>query len=313
MSPSRILALVLLAVAAAAATPAFAADPCPVLRAGTDAGEPPDHARRIAIAACEEHRLWYRTFIGLDGRIAGSKVREAEASPLANGQSAWRRVVDYWRGGGLADMAGACNGGDAACRAFVVDTPWSAAFVSWVMRRAGVPGFRSSPSHVRYVRHARRAPHESAWRFLDPAVAAPGQGDMLCYVRVPQRSFGHDGLDARLAASDAGLDMHCDIVVGTNPSVGDAPGTAYLIGGNVLDGVTMRLLPLAGDGRFASLPRRPPAGDQCSPDLQTACDANGQDWAVLLQLRPSEDLVAMVHGGGVRDTGARLATAAAPR
>jgi len=56
--------------------PSIAADACPLLRAQTDA---PTVATRIAAAACEEHQLWYRPFIDLDGRYAGSRVREAEA------------------------------------------------------------------------------------------------------------------------------------------------------------------------------------------------------------------------------------------
>src|SRR3546814_18864149 len=47
---------------------AAAADPCPLLRA--QAGSPVV-ATRIAAAACEEHQLWYRPFIDLDGRHAG--------------------------------------------------------------------------------------------------------------------------------------------------------------------------------------------------------------------------------------------------
>ena len=281
----------------AAAWPAHAADPCPLLRAQTGAAAT---ATRVAAIACEEHQLWYRPFIDRDGRLAGSQVREAEAALLANGQPAWLRVVDYWRGSGLLYQAlqrpGANDcvhaGGTSAapaCRGYIVDTPWSAAFVSWVLGRAALPGFRGSASHVGYVRDAYRDPEGSAYRVADPRAVRPGQGDLLCYVRVAARSYGFPGLASLLSSDDAGLGMHCDIVVAAQP--GDA--TAYLVGGNVLDGVTMRLLPLTPGGQFADLPARLADGAACTPDSPAACNANRQDWAVLLQLRPAQELAGL--------------------
>lgn len=283
----------------AAAWPAVAADTCPLLRAETGA---PLAATRIAAAACEEHQLWYRPFIDRDGRYANSQVREAEASLLANGQPAWLRVVDYWRGSGLLYQAlqrpGAndcmhAGGGHAApaCRGFVIDTPWSAAFVSWVLRRAGLPGFKGSASHVGYVRDAYRNPEGSAFRVADPRAVRPGQGDLLCYVRVAGRSYGFAGLAGLLSRDDAGLGMHCDIVV----SVQARDATAYLVGGNVLDGVTMRLLPLTPGGQFEDLPARLAGDPACTPDLPAACSANRQDWAALLQLRPAGELAGLAQ------------------
>ena len=275
---------------------AAAADVCPLLRAQVDS---PTVATRIAAAACEEHELWYRSFIDTDGRLAGSRVREAEAGLLANGQPAWLRVVDYWRGSGLLGSASARPGASdcayagmgqyasPACRAFVVDTPWSAAFVSWVMARARVPGFNGSASHVRYVRDAYRDPAGNAYQVANPVSARPQPGDLLCYVRVASRVYGFGGLAGLLSSNEAGLGMHCDIVVAANP---DNDRIAYLVGGNVLDGVTMRLLPLTPGGQFADLPMRLPDAPACSPDAPSACNASRQDWAVLLQLKPAQQL-----------------------
>lgn len=280
----------------AASGPAIAADVCPLLRAQVQS---PVASTRIAAAACEEHQIWFRPFIDLEGRLAGSRVREAEAGLLANGQAAWLRVVDYWRGSGLLERAaarpgagecayaGASSYASPACRAFVVDTPWSAAFVSWVMRRAQVPGFDGSPSHVSYVRDAYRDPTGSAYRVANPLSARPAQGDLLCYVRVASRVYGFGGLAGLLSSEDSGLQMHCDVVVAANP---DDDRTAYLVGGNVLDGVTMRLLRLTPGGQFADLPLRSGADPECSPDAPAACNASRQDWAVLLQLRPAQEL-----------------------
>lgn len=299
-SPSswRVLGCVMVLWLLGAAWPAHAADPCPLLRAQTGA---PATVTRVAAIACDEHQMWYRPFIDRDGRLAGSQVREAEAALLANGQPAWLRVVDYWRGSGLLYQAlqrpGANDcvraGGPyaaPACRGFIVDTPWSAAFVSWVLGRAALPGFRGSASHVGYVRDAYRDPEGSAYRVADPRAVRPGQGDLLCYVRVAARSYGFPGLASLLSGDDAGLGMHCDIVVAVQQ--GDA--TAYLVGGNVLDGVTMRLLPLTPGGQFAELPARAADGATCTPDTPAACNANRQDWAVLLQLRPATELARLL-------------------
>jgi len=289
------LSLLLLAAWLLPGLPALAVDPCPLVRAQQSA---PDAATRIAAVACEEHQAWHRPFIDREGRLAGSVVREAEAARLANGQPAWLRVSDYWRGSGLlwqvmqrpgaSDCAHASEQHAApACRTFVVDTPWSAAFVSWVMRRAALPGFSGSASHVDYVRTAYRDPEGSAYRIVDPRAARPAVGDLLCYVRVPGRSYGFGGLATLFSSEGGGLGMHCDIVVSTGEA-GDR--TARLVGGNVLDGVTMRLLPLTAGGRFDDLPARMDDGPDCSPDQPAACSANRQDWAALLQLRPQAEL-----------------------
>jgi len=292
---TRLLSLVLLLSPMAA----FAADPCPLLRAQVDAADP---ATRLAAAACEEHLRWHRPFIDERGRYAGSTVREAETALLTTGEQAWRRVAGYWQGAGLlprlqhrpgaydCTFAPFATQPSAACRAFLVDVPWSAAFISWTARRARLPGFNGSPSHVDYVRDAYRNPETSAYRVANPVATRPGRGDMLCYVRAANRVFGFAGLATLLSSEDGGLGMHCDIVVG---AAGEGAANAYLVGGNVLDGVTMRLLPLSAGGQFASLAMRAVEDPPCTPDTPLACDANRQDWAVLLQLRPAAELAAL--------------------
>lgn len=277
---------------------AFAADPCPALQAQPMA-EP---AARIASIACAEHVAWYRPFMDRNGRLASASVSEAESSGLADGSQTWRRVAAYWQHSGLLrQMSGFTGAGECAfagsesrpspaCRGFVVDTPWSAAFVSWVMTRARLPGFRPSASHIGYVRDAVMQPQDSPWEVRDPASGIPGPGDLLCYVRMPGRTYGHAGLLAAVRADGGGLQMHCDIVVAANP---DNDATAYLIGGNVLQGVTMRLLPINRSGRLWGLPTTAGAAAPCSPDNEAGCSFNRQDWAVLLKLKPPDTLAAL--------------------
>jgi hypothetical protein len=87
--------------------------------------------------------------------------------------------------------------------------------------------------------------------------------------------------------------MHCDVVVAANPG---NDGKAYLVGGNVQQAVTMRMLPLNRNGQFWSLPRRMGAEDGCAPDNPQACNFNRQDWAVLLKLKPEASLARLPRG-----------------
>jgi len=281
---------------------AHAADICPRIGQQVAAA---DAATRIAALACHEHGLWYRPFIDRNGRIASSTIMESEALLLDDGQSqAWRRVARYWQESGVlrqvgqlpgaVECAGAASGSYPApgCRAFVIDNPWSAAFVSWVMRKAGLPGFRASASHITYVRDAYQQPESSAYQFLDPTHARPAAGDLLCYVRHKNRLYGYAGLVSVISAGNGGLDMHCEIVAAASPG---NDSTAYLIGGNVQQGVTMRLLPLNRNGEFWGLPQRMGAESLCAPDNEAACNFNRQDWAVLLKLK-SADALAKLPG-----------------
>ncbi|MDH5833613.1 DUF2272 domain-containing protein [Luteimonas kalidii] len=293
MSP-RLVLLVFASLWLFAST-AAAADPCQALPA--QAAQSQDASQRIAAAACTEHRAWFRPLIDVDGRIGAMKVREAERTRLADGQPAWQRVVEYWRGSGLLWQAGA---GDCAytdvpgpsCRAFVVDTPWSAAFVSWVLRKARLPGFDGSASHLHYVRRAYREPFLSPYRVADPRAAQVRTGDMLCYVRGTARTYGFGALATLLSGNEPGLAMHCDVVVGITVAP-DHARTAHLVGGNVYDSVTMRRLRLTQGDRFADLPMRLASDPECSPESPYACDLNRQDWSVLLQLRPGEELAGL--------------------
>ncbi len=276
---------------------AHAADACPQLWQQTYAS---DVATRIAAVACREHMLWYRPFIDRNGRQASAPMMEAESSLLSVGDDrAWQRVARYWRDSGLLAAIGHRRGATEclyasatgpqaeACRGFVVDTPWSAAFISWVMREARVPGFRGSSRHFTYVQAAYQQPSSNAFDIIDVAKAKPVVGDLICYVRQYSRLFGYEGL-VPLLRSGSSLDMHCDIVVAVNPG---NDSTAYAIGGNVQQSVTMRMLPLNRNGEFwGGLPLRIGDGTLCAPDNEAACNMNRQDWAAILRLKSSREL-----------------------
>ncbi|PJK10739.1 hypothetical protein CO614_08070 [Lysobacteraceae bacterium NML120232] len=255
---------------------------------------------RIVEIANREHEAWARPFIDLQGRLASRRTAEAERSRLADGAEAWERVVAYWRDSGtLSRVFGSypaayqCQDpftssyARSECRSFVVDAPWSAAFISYVMVKAGASGFRHSASHIDYIRAAYRG--NGPYTFADPNQTPVAPGDMLCYIRNNRNVVGFGGLSAFLESSHGGLQSHCDIAVKVTPN------EVWLVGGNVANMVTLRKLRLDPQGR-AVLPR-PISNDwvasdedgqspACSPDNEAACSMNRQNWAALLKLKP---------------------------
>ena len=215
-------------------------------------------AAAIVRTACQEHKAWLQPFIDVDGRLASMTVTEAERSRLADDTPAWQRVARYWRESGtlssMFHIAGAQSclyqgGGresDNDCRAYLVDNPWSAAFVSWVMARAPLPGFQGSARHVDYIARAWRDPEGSPYSFADPYASRPAPGDLLCHLR-DTATRGPAGLRQALESRQVPQRSHCDIV-GAADLAGDR--RLYLVGGNVLNAVTMRILPLDGEGRL---------------------------------------------------------------
>ncbi|MGO4549854.1 DUF2272 domain-containing protein [Lysobacter sp. 2RAF19] len=265
------------------------------------AGEPCDIAappattwgQRVAAVACAESRLWFSPFLDEQGRLASIRVAEAENSRLQDGTTmAWRRVVDYWKGTGLLyGMSGHMGAnecgysldvwpGSAACRAFVIDTPWSATFVSFVYVRAGVPGFAPSASHFDFVRQALKGGPDAPLRFADPDTQAPAVGDLLCFTRGQSVPMGSAGIRAYVDRGGDNIAMHCDIVV----SIDD--GKLYAVGGNVLQGVTMRTLHVNRTGALWNLPHRGTMTVACTPGASAGCTFNRQDWVALLKLEP---------------------------
>lgn len=249
----------------------------------------------IVRTACNEHRLWYRPFIDSEGRAANLGVSEAEREYLSDdGMPAWQRVVAYWRDSGTLGPMGSQPGAsscmapfgtrytDSDCRAFLIDNPWSAAFISWVMSRAGVPGFTRSPRHIDYIRAAYQ--NSGPYRMVDPAQEKPAPGDLLCYLRDRNETLSYAGLVQQLSGGKvANWKSHCEVVIAANMG-GDH--TLYLIGGNVMNTVAMRKLALDRNGRIQLPPARSndPYDMGCTPGREDECNFNRQDWAALLKL-----------------------------
>jgi hypothetical protein len=284
---------------------ARAEDVCELSRQSTNASPA---ALRIAQVACDEHALWRKPFINAQGRIVRLASMEAEKDMLGDGRTpTWRRVAHYWKASGLLDDntrweqsrvdaggsdrrngASDCVGdaqdwaAKAACRAFLIDVPWSATFVSFVMRTADISGFVHTSSHAYYIGDAMRRPDDGPYRLADPGREAPAVGDLLCYLREKNRVYGYRGLVDMLGRSSRPFDSHCDIVVGVDIN-GDSK--LYAIGGNVVQGVTMRKLNLNRRG-LLSLSMKQDGDDAKVFEIsdEKNYNLNRQDWAALLKL-----------------------------
>lgn len=120
--------------------------------------------------------------------------------------------------------------------------PWSAAFISWVMCESGLDQperFRRDISHRVYVDQAIRAADgeapEAAYAARDPGQAPLLPGDLLCNSRGGWR---YETVADRRPDLGEYAGMHCDVVVRVFDD------RVAVIGGNVIQGVTLTLIPL---------------------------------------------------------------------
>ena len=258
-------------------------------------------SQRIVQVALRENGYWYQPFIDTNGGLRSQHTTESERVRLTDGTESWSKVVAYWLNSGtLFDMidsgiagASTCQYASISstrseCRAFLLDNPWSAAFISYVMVQAQVPGFHTSPAHIDYIRDAFNG--TGPYLAMDPGITTPQPGDLLCYVRNTAAIIGYEGLRAAFSANPALRQAaHCDVVV----NVSTAQHLLETVGGNVLNGVTLRKLQL--DARNIPILPRPASfsdGDEdgsgetgCSPATEGLCSLNRQNWAALLKLK----------------------------
>ncbi|MGR9116065.1 MAG: DUF2272 domain-containing protein [Gammaproteobacteria bacterium] len=126
--------------------------------------------------------------------------------------------------------------------------PWSSAFIGWLARSAGVPEYDlpSTVLHWDYIEHALNAGTKARFVAHDARWYAPNPGDLLCAPRGEGfieivKSFKH----LRRGS------FHCDLVVAKRSDQLD------LIGGNVLDAVSLTHVNLDVRGCALPTPHRP--------------------------------------------------------
>lgn len=121
------------------------------------------------------------------------------------------------------------------------DVPWSAAFISWVVHRAGpaYKNFRFTAGHAAFVHHAikSRVVGDTSVPFWGYPIdkAKPELGDIV------QRNRGGGNFSFAYAESHSSYVSHSDIVVEVRPDV------IRVIGGNVGDTVSMKSMTRSGD------------------------------------------------------------------
>lgn len=124
------------------------------------------------------------------------------------------RLMAYWQAAGLSPVDAA----DAIRRRAY----WSAAFINYVLAKAGVP-YLPSPSHVGYLAAAKRA-----GRLYPANSKSPQPGNIVCFERDGSGVSWENVDDGRFRAA------HCDVVISNNGN------NINVIGGNVSDSVTQR-------------------------------------------------------------------------
>jgi hypothetical protein len=194
---------------------------------------------------------------------------------------------------------------EAALRAAIVDTSWSAAFISYVIRQAGVApsAFKFSNAHRAYIYDAfavsaaelKTETREGIYRAC-PLTTRPRVGDLICQQREPGLVDQSDeAVRERIRAEVDGAAepsvrrTHCEVVAHV-----DKPARkVYSIGGNVDQAVAARKLNLRRDLTFSTQKGNcggpgswtlPQATGQ-PPRVTRKCSLNDKKWFVLLQLR----------------------------
>jgi hypothetical protein len=200
---------------------------------------------------------------------------------------------------------------ETVLRAAIVDTPWSAAFVSYVVRQSGAPpnAFRFANAHRVYIYDAfaisaaelTKEAGEAIYRAC-PLPTRPRPGDLICHQREPALiDLTDEAVRERIRAelADGGQARsvrrtHCEVVA----HVDARARKVYTIGGNVNQAVSARKLnlrrrdlkfPAAQKGECGgrshwTLPQ-PVADMSRPPTLVDKCSLNDRKWFVLLQLR----------------------------
>jgi Uncharacterized protein conserved in bacteria (DUF2272) len=196
---------------------------------------------------------------------------------------------------------------EAALRAAIIDTPWSAAFVSYVIRQSGVAAnaFQFSNAHRAYIYDAFAASAaelsneagDRIYRACPITTTRPRAGDLICALRESSLADAsnaavHELIRAELAGGGARSvrRTHCEVVV----SIDARARKVYTIGGNVNQAVTARKLNLRRDLKFSATQKGHcggaghwilPQSSAQTPHAPGKCSLNDKKWFVLLQLR----------------------------
>lgn len=234
---------------------------------------------------------------------ASTLTDEAKAAPLLRTDAErLLRAAD-----GVSDPAAREILREAALRAAIIDTPWSAAFISYVIRQAGVTpdAFRFANAHRTFIYDAfqtsaaefNNAAGDRLYRACPLTATKPRAGDLICEQREPALADAsgeavRERIRLELDGDNSARSIqrtHCEVVA----FVDKAARKVYTIGGNVDQAVTVRKLNLRSDLRFSTAQkgRCGGAGHWTLPQpladapRKAKCSLNDKNWFVLLQAR----------------------------
>ena len=199
-------------------------------------------ADAVAIAL-REWRLWGSP---VDDDPPGTRPPPGENKPERY-PGMWQRVGEYWWEGEDASSVTAYWTGkhDANGHQFSAREdghyPWSAAFISYIMRIAGAGDrFPYAPAHAEYINAAKAQADAGSGPLIvtaeRPDRYAPQPGDIICLGRGGSRALTYDQLPT------GSFPGHCDMVVAKGN------GELSVIGGNVDDSVTEKHIPVTPEG-----------------------------------------------------------------
>ena len=249
-----LLAVFGLAACATSHPPVAATTPTPaapeLLSAGTGQVPPfsrlhyAPFARADAVAiAKREWRLWGTP---VDDDPPGTRPPPGDNKPERY-PGLWERVGEYWWESQDASSVTAYWTGkhDANGTVFPASQdghyPWSAAFISYIMRIAGAGDrFPYAPAHAEYINAAKAQADAGGGSLVvtaeRPDRYAPQAGDLICLGRGGSHALTYDDLPT------SSFPGHCDFVIEA------APGQLSVVGGNVDDSVTEKHIPTTPDG-----------------------------------------------------------------
>jgi hypothetical protein len=236
-------------------------------------------------------------------RDASSSTQETQVAPLLRTSAArLLRLAEE-----VSDPAEREILRETALRAAIIDTSWSAAFVSYVVRESGIAenAFRFANAHRAYIYDAFATSAAELTNKADerlyracPLATRPRVGDLICQQRESALADMSDGaVRERIRVElDGGADTrsvrrtHCEVVA----HVDARARKVYTIGGNVNQSVSTRKMNLRRGLKFSAAQKGHcgasahwtlplPAGG--APLAPGKCSLNDKKWFVLLQVR----------------------------
>jgi hypothetical protein len=141
-------------------------------------------------------------------------------------------LADYWKFGVSSSFAQ---------HGWWSEHPWSAAFISWIMKKSGAgAAFNYAAAHAAYISAAKQnrlADNTNPFKAYRISEKSPQIGDLICKRRA--------GSGATYENIRVGHKTHCDIVTEVKP------GQVTSIGGNVSNSVKATVVPTDSGGHIS--------------------------------------------------------------